>query len=104
VQINKTEVNPHVQTGTTKLFTFRTRGIRINHNRLSTNYFTVSLMLYVTKNIYIFQTAACFAKLNGFTSCNAEQHIRKGFKEIPSKKKVVETGHIFCEVILQNGI
>jgi hypothetical protein len=29
-----TRVIPHVQTGTTNLFTFRTCGITINHNRL----------------------------------------------------------------------
>ena len=70
----------------------------------SPHYFAVFLLLYVTTNIYSCQAVACSTKLNGFTPCNAEQHIQKGFMEIPSKKKVVETGHRFCEFTDQNAI
>ena len=44
-------------------------------------------------NIYSFQTVVCPKKLNGFTPCNAEHHVQKGFMEIPSQKKVGETGN-----------
>ena len=71
---------------------------------VSPYYFTVFLLLYVTTNIYSFQTVACSTKFNGCTLCKAEQHIQKGFMEIPSKKKVVETGHRFCELTVQNAI
>ena len=71
---------------------------------VSPHYFAVFLLLYITTNIYSCQTVACSKKLNGFTPCNAEQHIQKGFMEIPSKKKVVGTGHRFCEMIVQNSI
>jgi len=71
---------------------------------VSPYYFTVFLLLYVTTSIYSFQTVAYSTKFNGFTLCNAEQHIQKGFIEVPSKKKVVETGHRFCELTVQNAI
>ena len=54
-------------------------------------------------NIYSFQTVPCSNKLNGFTLCNAEHHMQKGFMGIPSQKKVEETGHIFCVMTFQNA-
>ena len=71
---------------------------------VSPYYFTVFLLLYVKTNICSFKTVACSTELNDFTPCKAEQHIEKGFIESLSKKEVVETGHRFCEVIVQNAI
>jgi hypothetical protein len=71
---------------------------------VSSNYFTVFLLLYGKTIIYSFQSAASSTKFNDFTSCNAEHHMQKEFMGIPLKKKVVETGHRFCEVRVQDAI
>ena len=57
----------------------------------------------VITNIYSFQTVPCSNKLNGFTLCNAEHHLQKGFMGIPPQKKVEETSHRFCVMTFQNA-
>ena len=44
---------------------------------VSSNYFTVLLLLNVTTNIYCLETAACSKVFDGFTPCNAEHHMQK---------------------------
>jgi len=70
----------------------------------SSNYFTVFLLLYVTTNIYTFQTTVFYKKFDAFTPCNAEHHMQKEFLGIPYEKKVIETEHRFCVMIFQNAI
>jgi hypothetical protein len=66
------------------------------------SYFAVFLLPNVMTNIYSFQTVPCSNKLNGFTLCNEEHHLQKGFMGIPSQNKLEETGHRFCVMIFKN--
>jgi hypothetical protein len=63
-------------------------------------YFSVLLLLYVTTNINSFQIVVGYTKFNGCTHCNAEHHMQKELKEIPSKKeRSSDRSHILCNDI-----